>query len=236
MDDKAVERIREARSAKYDELDALERAAGLEAAMKTARAGSLFPLGIDGAEVSTAEYDASEFDHTRRKTRRVYFGVSDRTVQRELMRTVVEIERLADREMAAALAQANREVAKAEAALDVPSWGMAAIVAAAVVAAGYWCWQLPGAMAGMVGGFFLGQGVIARERAAARAQLRSLRADRDDCAADAQRLAAYPPSFSEREIATGEPDPEMSAASAYGAVVAAQARASGLPDDARRGT
>lgn len=227
MSEQLVQDLREQISAKQERLATLEREAGIEAAMQAARSGSLFPLGIDGSDVSPAEYCANEHDHARRRTRKVYFGVADRATRVTLMQAIVELEQLADREMAAESARIGGEVRRAEDALNAPSYGMAAAVAAAMVAIGYASWQLPGAMAGMVAGFFLAQGTLARERALARNALRAAQGDHKAAEADAARLAAYPPMFGPNELASGERDPAMDGVSAYRAVVASQTNGSG---------
>jgi hypothetical protein len=198
----------------FQRLQELEDQAGIRSKADRAREGSFIPLGALGDPATPDEYFADEYDHTRSGIRRAYFSVSDVDLRKQLINTQRKLEKLGSDGQ-------TRDVNKARHALEVSKqesakqpWGTAAAIAGGAVALGYYAFELVGALAGMVGGFFLGQGVIADAR---RRAADAITADQEslDAELETQSSNARKPSyFTYQEELSGEEDRQFSYQSA----------------------
>ena len=150
---------------------ALEAELGLTEEMERARGHNFFPLGIDGEDVSPDEYFADEHDGRRRRVREAYFAVPDIEKRKQLIKLERDLNKVIERQLKDDFSRAEWEVTKAKAATTQQPWGWAAAIAVACVGFGYYVYQLVGAIAGAVGGFFLAQGTLAGKKSESMATL-----------------------------------------------------------------
>lgn len=200
----------------------LEAAAGLTQAMERAREGRFIPLGAFGEKVSSEEYFADQYDYFRKSARAAYFSVQDI----ELRKRLIAARRRADEDTRQSfdsdVAAASRAVLAAKTNARNQPWGKAAMLAVATVAAGYWFWDLVGALAGAVGGFFLGNGTLAQAKNEATAQLEQAMQELEQARKEQAQRSLWPECFSRSEETTGERDLSMDQGSAYANVLGAE--------------
>ena len=202
-----------------NECQALEDEAGLTATMERAREGRFIPLGAFGEETTPQEYFADEHDHLRGKTRDAYFSVEEKVLRKKLITAQRQVESRLRRSLEEDIIKANREVAVATAKVQQQPWSKAALVGVGAVALGYWVFGIAGAMAGAVGGFFLGQGVISQARNEANALLVQTSQDLEQAQKEKVENSLMPEFFSHREEMSGERDADLDSESAYANVL-----------------
>lgn len=98
--------------------------------------------------------------------RRVYFGVPDKELRKALITKYREIrQEHADNYYQTKIAD-NKEILNAtrQKGIALP-WKMPSLLACVVIAIGYFIWSIPGALAGTLLGFFLGQAQVSRHKA-----------------------------------------------------------------------
>jgi hypothetical protein len=208
---------------------ALEAELGLTKEMERARGGNFFPLGIDGEDVSPDEYFADEHDGARRRVREVYFAVADVEKRKQLIKLERELNKKVDHQQEDDLRHAHSEVLKAKAATTQQPWGLAALIAVGCVGLGYYAYQLVGAIAGAVGGFFLAQGTIANKKSETAAVLEQAESDLADLK-KAQHIGNLSPElFNHIEAITGKEDKEFGNQDARWNVLEYEKKQKGIP-------
>lgn len=98
--------------------------------------------------------------------RRVYFGVPDKELRKALIAKYREIrQEHADNYYQTKIAN-NKEILNAtrQKGIVLP-WKMPSLLACVAIAIGYFLWSIPGALAGTLFGFFLGQAQVSRHKA-----------------------------------------------------------------------
>lgn len=189
----------------------LEAAAGLTKAMERAREGSFMP----DFEASSDEYFAEEHDAVRQMTRDAYFSVGDLDARKSLIVAHRKMEEEVLSVEAQQMAEAERDLARAqEQELSAP-YGAAAMWAVAFVGIGYGVFGLPGAMAGMVAGFFMGMNTLSTAKREAQGNIKRARDAADDMRQSSALSALRPAFFSLDEELLGERQPEIDRHSAY---------------------
>jgi hypothetical protein len=193
-----------------DECLALEQHAGIAQAMERAYQGSLFPLGAgDGEDPSPDEYFADESDILRRRMRRAYFSVQDVDLRRKLIALRRKWDKHFLKSFDADVAKADDELREAkQRALSQP-WGKSALCAVGAVAIGYWAFHIAGAVGGAVAGFFIGQGIVAKAKREAQAEIEGAENNLADCKRYRYVNALHPESFSADEEVTGERNQQL---------------------------
>jgi hypothetical protein len=204
-----------------EECLALEEQAGLSQAMERAREGRFIPLGAMGEEASPDEYFADEHDHFRDKARDAYFSVQEVALRKKLIAAQRKIESHIRQSFEADIAAANRAVSVAKARTRNQPWTKAAVIAVGAVAVGYWAYGLVGAIAGAVGGVFLGQGVLSEARNNANAELEQAAQELEQARKDQAQRSLWPECFSRSEEITGEREEHLDRESAYANVLQA---------------
>ena len=205
-----------------DQCAALEERAGITKQVQKAEEGRFIPLGIDGEDCSSDEYFADEHDHFREHIRDAYFSVPDR----ELRMALIAARRRVDSELAQSFerdASAARHVeASAAQKAETRPWGLAAVLSLASVAVGYLIFQLPGAIAGAIAGYFLGNGVIQSARIRAASVHRSAQEDLQTALDNLARSKLHPECFTRGEQLSDDRDDAFNMQSALGNVRVAQ--------------
>jgi hypothetical protein len=204
-----------------EECFALEEQAGISQAMERAREGRFIPLGAMGEEASPDEYFADEYDHFRDKARDAYFSVQEVALRKKLIAAQRKIEIHIRQSFEIDIAAANRAVSVATARTRNQPWTKAAVMAVGAVAVGYWAYGLVGAIAGAVGGAFLGQGVLSEARNNANAELEHAAQELEQARKDQTQRSLWPECFSWSEEFTGERQEHLDSESAYANVLQA---------------
>lgn len=183
----------------------LEKLAGIAAQIEDAKLGPFIP----NFEASSEQYFDETADHLRGKARDLYFAVADTELRRKLIHARRQ-ETQAFRDLQRAGVQdATKELASARRGIDSKPWIVAAVVATTCVVVGAIYFDGTGALAGAVGGFFIGQAVAAsarREQASAIAIAESDLADAEETLRDGMLTPDW---FSEAEEQSGERDPSF---------------------------
>jgi hypothetical protein len=192
------------------QVDELEKRAGIDAATKRAREGSLFPLGIDGSEVEPDEYFADEADFTRRGIRKAYFGVVDAELRVQLIAARRALEAKHSKLLDADLPDKASEVSKAKAAVRRLPWGSGMVVALLCLGVGKYAGSgSAGTLAGALIGLFLGLGFVWNAKGTAETALEQAEADLRSVQRDRRIRKLHPETFSLQEQLTGEEDPDF---------------------------
>jgi len=145
-------------------------------------------------------------DKARLEVRERYFAVPDVALRKKLIRAERACSRAWPATMHALLEEARRKLAKAQRRANAPlPWLQAGLWAAACVAIGASFFQLYGAIAGALVGFFLGQGVIAGARTS-RPEAVRIAQENVDSRQESEEIGWGPEYFSESEEETGQPD------------------------------
>lgn len=199
----------------------LEEEAGISKAMERAREGRFIPLGAMGEEASPDEYFADEHDHFRDKARDAYFSVQDVELRKKLITAQRKIDSYVMRSFEADIAAANQAVSSATAKMQNQPWTKAAVFAVGAVAVGYWAFGLVGAIAGAVGGFFLGQGVVSEAKSNAIIEVNQATQELEDARKERAQRSLWPECFSRSEEITGEREQHLDGESAYANVLQA---------------
>lgn len=190
-----------------EELDALERQAGIHDQAERAREAPVFWFNpFDLTHQQRAEEQDTHATRIRRKIRDAYFSIADLDLRKRLISTDRKLHEVWLRSCDDDIGEAAQSVAKARAAADRQPWEMAALIAGVCVAVGYVGAGLPGAIGGAVVGFFLGQGTIANAKSKARQHLESAEDLLKEAKADNEELAKRPEYFTVGEELTGERD------------------------------
>lgn len=175
------------------QLFALEERAGVSEQATKAR-----DLAVHAMEWPDEEfYDAKE--RSLAALRQIYFTVPDMALRRELIHLRRESDR-AMRSASGAVADASKHLAALQRQANALPWVWAGLLAAAGVAFGALLFQLYGAIAGALLGFFVAQGLLARARAQRDEAVRAAQAALDREKRKTSEL------FSAAEEATGQPD------------------------------
>lgn len=198
---------------------ALEEESGISKAMERAREGRFIPLGAMGEEASPDEYFADENDHFRDKARDAYFSVQDVELRKRLITAQRKIDSYVMRSFDADIAAANHAVSVATTKTQSQPWTKAAVFAVGAVAIGYWVFGLVGAIAGAVGGFFLGQGVISEAKSNAIAEINQATQELENARKERAQRSLWPECFSSSEEITGEREQHLDRESAYANVL-----------------
>ena len=199
----------------------LEEQAGLSQAMERAREGRFIPLGAMGEEASPDEYFADERDYFRQKARDAYFSVPDAELRKKLIAAQRKIENHIMGSYETDIAAANRAVLVATAKTRNEPWVKAAAFAVGAVAVGYWAFSLVGAIAGAIGGFFLGQGVLSEAKNEAIIELEQATQELEQARKDQAQRSLWPECFSRSEEITGEREEHLDHELAYANVLRA---------------
>jgi len=141
--------------------------------------------------------------------------VNDKDLRKKLIAAQRKVESHIRRSVEEDIIKANREVTVAKAKVQQQPWGTAALVGIGAVALGYWVFGIAGAIAGAVGGFFLGQGVISQARNEANALLAQTSQDLEQEQKRKVENALAPDYFSLSEEISGERDTQLDVESAY---------------------
>ncbi len=193
----------------------LEVELGLGPVMERAREGRFIPLGAFGEKVTPEEYFADESDYLRGKQRDAYFSLADVDARKRLI-TATRAAEAAYRELLEIdVALAKQKVAAAEEKAKHEPWGKAAVLGAAAVGIGYWIFGLPGAIAGGVSGFFLGQWVVAGARNEVKSEDVDARAELEEAQKEKADASLMPEFFNQREELTGQRDASIDNESAW---------------------
>lgn len=210
------------------ELAELEKRAGISEKVEDANLGPLLP----DREASSQQYWDDTEDYARHKVRRLYFEeVADVELRKAMIAKRRECDSAHDVFVKTELHNARRELNKAKQRSQRLPWLYAGFAAAACVAVGAWFFQLYGAIAGALVGFFAGQGVIASARRERDEAVRSAQSEVDSTLQVMRENKLSPDWFNRSEQSTGERDKEFD----YESVIANRAEAirSGAmkPDD-----
>jgi hypothetical protein len=185
-----------------DQLRALEERAGIAAKVEDASLGSLFP----DLKASADQYFMETEDYARRKTRDLYFGVQDEPLRKQLIAKRRECDRFHEATLHGQVKRAHQALAKARQRATSLPWLWAGCIAAFCVALGAWYFQLYGAIAGALVGFFAGQGLIASARNERAEKLRTAQADLDEEQKTVREVGLQPDWFNANEERTGKRD------------------------------
>lgn len=199
-----------------EKLGELETRAGIRAEAERAREGSIFPLGIDGEKVDPEAYFADEADHVRRAIRRIYFGVPDESIRRQLMKEYRTIEEIRASFAQRHLQASASEVANAKNAVRRLPWGTAIVIAVACYAIGRYNNEPIG---GALVGFFMGAGFLWNSKGDAERTLEQAQNDFKTVQRDHCIRKLYPETFSHSEANNGKQDQDFDSESAYGNVL-----------------
>jgi len=192
--------------------------------MEQAREGRFIPLGAAGEKATPDEYFADEHDYFRGKTRDEYFSVQDIGLRKNLIEALRKNESHITQTFADDILAANSEVATAKKKMMVEPWTTAAIVAIATVGVGFVAFSLPGAIAGAVGGFFFGRGVIANAKAEANNLLEQATERLEEAKKEQALHSLWPECFTLNEEITGEREEHLDHESAYANVLTSNMR------------
>ena len=199
----------------------LEEEAGISKAMERAREGRFIPLGAMGEDASPDEYFADEHDHFHDKARDAYFSVQEVELRKKLIASQRKIDSHVMRSFEADIAAANHAISIATAKMQNQPWAKVAVFAVGAVAIGYWAFGLVGAIAGAVGGFFLGQGVISEAKSTAIIEFNQVTQELEDARKERAQRSLWPECFSRSEEITGEREQHLDRESAYANVLQA---------------
>ncbi len=193
-----------------EELDTLERQAGIHDQAERAREAPVFWFNpFDLTPQQRAEEQDAHEARIRRKIRDAYFSIADPDLRKRLISTDRKLHEVWLRSCDDDIAEAAHKVAKATAAADRLPWPMAAIIGGACVAVGYAGAGLSGAIGGAVVGFFLGQGTIANAKSDARRAFQEAEDSLKRAKADKEEADKRPEYFTIGEQLTGERDAEF---------------------------
>ena len=201
-----------------DELRALEERAGIAKKVEDAQLGPLIP----NLEATPDEYFRETEDYARRKVRKLYFGVEDLDLRKALIAKRRECERMHADHLNNELRRAQQALAKAQRRVYSLPWAWAGCLAVIWVAAGAALFQLYGAIAGALVGFFSGQGVIARARSQRTEEVRAAQAEVDEELQGVHAASISPVWFNAGEERTGECDESFNHESVIANFYAAQ--------------
>ena len=205
-----------------DQCAELEEKAGLAEEVEKAEGGRFFPLGIDGEECSSDEYFADEHDHFREHIREAYFSVQDADMRMELIAARRRVDAELAQQFEREASTAHQAVTRASKGAENLPWGLAALVSVACVSVGYVAFQLAGAIAGGLAGFFLGQGVIQSAKNKVNSLHRDAQFEFQIATDNLNRSKLHPELFTRNEQLTGDRDKTFDMQSALENVRAAE--------------
>lgn len=176
-------------------------------------------LGDDDPSLTSEQnrqlYWADEHDSIRQRIRKLVFEVPDEESRRTIIEKCDKWERAHLSVLEDMAIEANRDVIAIKSRMAKGAWTQAAFSAAIWVALGYWFFKLPGAIAGAVVGFFLGQAIVSQHRAQVEAQVQQAEASHQDALDEIKSERMQPRFFSQMEKLTGDEDKEFSLESAF---------------------
>lgn len=197
------------------ELERLERQAGIAQAMKLAHAGGDRPPGALGGHATPQEYVADDYDQRRVATREVYFSVDAERYRKQLIALSRRIDSGHRQSTNEQINAAQHAISNANAGIRRLPWGKAALLGLALVAFGYWAAERAGAIAGGVAAFFLALGLIANARNNARLRLAQATRRLAQAKKTQADYSLFPEVFSATEEASGRRDTDFDLESAY---------------------
>lgn len=142
----------------------LEAQAGLSQVMAQARQWRLIPDQVPRDDRSPQAYLADEHDFLRQETRDAYFSVTDPDLRKQLIAAQRMVQSHLRQALAEDIVTAERAAAHAAIRARRQPWVAAALLGIATVVVAYWAFGTVGAIAGAVGSFFLGQGLVTDAR------------------------------------------------------------------------
>jgi hypothetical protein len=138
----------------------LEEEAGISSAMELARRERYIPQVEMGDRTAPDEEFLDEYRQFVYKLRDTYFSVQDDGLRLKLIAVQMRIDGYKGRSFKAEIEAANFAASVATTKIQNPPWTKAALIGVCAVIVGYLIFGLVGAIAGAVGGFFIGQGFI----------------------------------------------------------------------------
>jgi hypothetical protein len=193
------------------EMAELEKRAGIEQKADSARLGPLFP----NLEHSPDEYFKDVESHARRGIRRLYFGIEDLGLRKELIAKHRECDRALEIKWQSDIQAARQKLAIAQRRATSLPWLGAGSLAVLCVAIGAYFFQVYGAIGGALMGFFLGHGNIASHRHTRAEEVRTAQAELDEQLETDRKNAATPDWFNRSEERSGERDEDFDRVSVY---------------------
>lgn len=192
----------------------LEAKAGITDKVEKAESGRFFPLGSDGDDFSPDEYFADEHDYFRAHIRNAYFSIQDSRLRMELIaaRRLVESELEQSFEREANIARREEKSALLKEIIN--NWSKATVISIMAVIAGYALFQIPGAIAGAIAGYFIGNGVLEYRRFSESAAYINAKEILNNSLENLARNKLHPECFTHNEQLSGNRDKEFDAQSA----------------------
>lgn len=188
------------------EVAELEERAGISEEIEDTNLGPLFP-NLDG---SSQEYWDDSEEYARRKLRQLYFEeVSDVELRKAMIAKRRECDSAYEAFLKSNLHRMKVELAKAQHRSQRLPWFLAGLAAAFCVAIGASFFQLYGAIGGALVGFFVGQGMIAKQRTEREATVRYAQSQVDEAVKLVKEDQLSPDWFNRYEASTGERDEEF---------------------------
>lgn len=197
----------------------LEAEAGISQVMERAHEGRFMPLGVTGEEVSLDEYFADQHDDFRERARDAYFSVQDVELRKKLIVARRNIDTHIMQSLKTKTLAANNEVSITMEKTKKEPWITAAIIAVCTVAIGYWVFALVGAIAGAIGGFFLGQGTLSETKKNVEIGFKKAAMELEQAQKDEKQRSLWPECFSSSEEITGKRESQLDRESALSNVL-----------------
>ena len=193
------------------ELHELEDNAGISEEGERVREGPFIPLhALDMEPYGTAEgraqrreEDEYKSDYVRRELRKLYSGVADPTIRKELIRKQRKLESTHLYSVGAEVAEARRNLETAELQAGGSWWLSASIVAVGLVSVGYSIFSIPGALAALLVSCFIGRSYEQSASRSREATIKKLRKELIDWEQTYENVSAQPLTFSAIEERTG---------------------------------
>ncbi len=155
------------------------------------------------------QHDAFVEYNTDADLRRLYFSVLDKNLRKALIKQCRLFRARSMQFSQARLDDALNDLAALEGRGVPTPWVGPALLAVTAVWIGYWLWNLPGALAGAVAGFFIGNAHVAQKRNAWAADVALLRNGVEELRAEVKQDERYSerhPVFSGAEEESGGED------------------------------
>jgi hypothetical protein len=167
------------------------------------------PYGTAEARAQAREEDEYESDYVRRKLRKLYFGVADPTIRKELIRKQRELESTHLYSVGAEVAEARRNLKTAELQAGGSWWLSAPIVAVVFVSVGYSIFSIPGALAALLVSFFIGRSYEQSASRSREATVKQLQKELIDWEQTYEKVSTRPLTFSAIEERAGVVNSEI---------------------------
>jgi len=201
------------------ELMELEKRAGIWDAAKKAREGPPIPYGLFdierkplGAQEEQLErdlYQADQHDYIREETRRLYFGVEDLVLRKSLIEKERECDDVHRVIVEQFVHEANAQLLEARKVPEKPPWIAIVSIGGAAIGIGWTVFGIPGALAGLSAGYFLGYFRLVKLHARPRVAVSDAEWElqiAEAALAEWSEGGWRPETFSRDEATTGSPD------------------------------